>query len=86
MSAPNLQLYKFDSCPFCVRVMQLIESLNLKVEMKDIMRNPEDLQQLMSDTGKRTVPCLYIDGKPMFESSDIMDWLQENSDNLHKNS
>jgi glutaredoxin len=86
MSAPKLELYKFDSCPFCQRVMQQIDSLNLKVEMKDIMSNSEDLQKLMSDTGRRTVPCLYIDGKPMFESSDIMNWIQENSDNLAKNS
>ena len=86
MNTPKLELYKFDSCPFCLRVMSLIESLNLKVEMRDIMHNREDLQKLVSDTGKRTVPCLYIDGAPMFESSDIMAWLQENSDNLLKNS
>ena len=72
MNAPKLELYKFDSCPFCQRVMQLIDSLGLKVEMKDIMSSPEDLQKLVGDTGRRTVPCLYIAGKPMFESSDIM--------------
>jgi glutaredoxin len=86
MSTPTLELYKYDSCPFCQRVMRLVDSLNLKVEMRDIMHSQENLQKLVSDTGKRTVPCLYIDSKPMFESSDIMAWLQENSDNLLKNS
>lgn len=86
MSQPQLELFKFDSCPFCVRVMQLIHSLDLKVEMKDIMMDPQSLKRLVDDTGKRTVPCLYIDNKPMFESADIMDWLSENSDKLQKNS
>ena len=47
---------------------------------------PESLKRLVDDTGRRTVPCLYIDNKPMFESADIMDWLSENSDKLEKNS
>ncbi len=86
MKAPILELYKYDSCPFCQRVMQVIDSENIMVEMKDIMSNVENLQKLTGDTGRRTVPCLYIDGKPMFESSDIISWLQENSGNLTKNS
>ena len=86
MSAPKLELYKFDSCPFCVRVMDHISSLGVKVEMKDIMTDSQNLARLQQDTGRRTVPCLYIDGKPMFESADIMNWLSENSDKLEKNS
>lgn len=85
-SGPNLHLYKFDSCPFCVRVMDVIDDQNIKVVYKDIMMEPDSLSQLIADTGKRTVPCLYIDGKPMFESADIINWLTQNSDNLEKNS
>ncbi len=84
MSAPQLKLYKYNSCPFCMRVMQTIESLNIKVEYHDIMQNPEDFKFHTEKTGRRTVPCLYIDGEPMFESSDITDWLQENIANLEK--
>lgn len=86
MSAPKLELFKYDSCPFCVRVMSTIDQLGLKVEMRDILFDQTNLQRLMNDTGRRTVPCLYIDGKPMFESADIMHWLSENSDKLEKNS
>lgn len=40
----------------------------------------------MNDTGRRTVPCLYIDNQPMFESQDIMEWLRDNESNLEKKS
>lgn len=86
MSAPKLELFKYDTCPFCLRVMSVIDQLGIKVEMKDILMDKANLQRLMGDTGRRTVPCLYIDGKPMFESADIMNWLSENSDKLEKNS
>lgn len=86
MSGPKLELFKFDSCPFCVRVMMKLDQLNIKVEMRDILSDPESYQRLVNDTGRRTVPCLYIDGKPMFESADINAWLVENSDKLEKNS
>ncbi|MEC7275582.1 MAG: glutaredoxin [Bdellovibrionota bacterium] len=83
---PKLELFKFDACPFCLRVMGLIEELNLKVQYQDIQMDSAALQRLTGDTGRRTVPCLYIDGTPMFESADIMMWLRDNSDKLEKNS
>ena len=84
MNTPSLALYYFESCPFCVMVLRTIERLKLAVEFRDIYSEREHLDKLASDTGKRTVPCLYIDGKPMFESSDIMDWLEKNAANLKK--
>lgn len=41
-----------------------------------------DLSQNASDTlvevgGQRMVPCLFIDGKPMYESSDIIAYLKD---------
>lgn len=80
----KLELFKYDSCPFCMRVMNKIEELNVQVEMRDILMDQSNLQRLMQDTGRRTVPCLYIDNKPMFESSDIMSWLEENQSQLTK--
>ena len=36
------------------------------------------MQTLMEVGGKRQVPCLFIDGAPLYESSDIIDWLRAN--------
>ena len=65
-------------------VMDVIDELSLEVELRDIMSSREHLEKLVSDTGRRTVPCLYIDGKPMHESSEIMKWLKANAPQLQK--
>lgn len=74
----KLELYKYDTCPYCRRVMSVIEELEADVEMHDIHRNPQDLERLMAVGGKRQVPCLFIDGEPLYESADIISWLQQN--------
>lgn len=84
MPAPILELYKFDACPYCQRVMKVIEDKKIQVTYLDIYENTNHMQKLMLITGKKTVPCLFIDGDPMFESSDIIDWLLKNDEILEK--
>lgn len=75
----KLELYKFDSCPFCRRVMNYIEdSGRTDVEYHDIHQNAEDRERLIREGGKEQVPCLFIDGKPLYESMDIIEWLKAN--------
>jgi glutaredoxin len=73
-----LVLYKFDSCPFCQRVMRQIEPWGLSetVEMRDTRQDPKARAMLQERTGRTQVPCLFIDDKPLFESSDIAEYLQ----------
>ena len=66
-------------------VMRVIDQHNVKVTYCDITAEQAHLDKLVADTGRRTVPCLYIDGKPMHESSDIIQWIQSNIDSLEKN-
>ena len=73
----RLELYKFDTCPYCVRVMKYIEKTGrTDIEYHDIHRSAEDRERLISVGGKEQVPCLFIDGKPLYESLDIIDWLE----------
>jgi glutaredoxin 3 len=83
-NSPHLALYYFDWCPFCQLVLHAIKSLNLDVDFRDITAEQAHLDQLLADTGRRTVPCLYIDGKPMHESGDIVRWLKQNENQLKK--
>ena len=71
-----LALYKFDSCPFCVRVMSSIDRLGVEVELKDTRNDRSARAILMEKTGRTQVPCLFIDGEPLFESRDIIAWLE----------
>ena len=81
----KLELFYFESCPFCQHVLVIINQLNLKINYSDIMNSSDKRSQLINDTGRSTVPCLYIDGRPMFESQDIIRWLKDNAHNLEKN-
>ena len=74
----KLELYKFDTCPYCVRVFKTIKRLGrTDIEMHDVMENEADFKRLMSVGGKDQVPCLFIDGVPLYESLDIIDWLEK---------
>ena len=85
MNAPLLELYYFDSCPYCQRVIKTINQLSIKVTFLDIYENASHMKKLTDVTGRQTVPCLFIDGKPMHESADIMNWLTMNQQSLDKN-
>jgi glutaredoxin len=71
----ELVLYKFDACPYCQIAMGAAEQLGVALTLKDTRRDPAARQEHTSRTGRTQVPCLYIDGEPLFESSDIVDWL-----------
>lgn len=75
----KLELFKQDTCPYCKRVMRLIKNQGrTDVIMRDIIENEEDRKTLIEVGGKEQVPCLFIDGKPMYESADIIAWLMQN--------
>lgn len=74
----HLALYKFDRCPYCRRVFHTIDSLDVNIEYRDTRADPAWRQDLVSKTGRKQVPCLFIDGEPLFESSDIQAFLTKN--------
>lgn len=84
MKAPLLELYYFDSCPYCQRVMKVIDELKISVVYKDIHADINEMHKLYYITGRKTVPCLFINGEPMHESLDIIHWLKTNVDTLDK--
>ena len=75
----ELELFKFDSCGFCRIVAQEIRDLGVEgIRLRDLQREPDASQELVRRGGKRQVPCLFIDGAPLYESQDIVAWLREN--------
>lgn len=80
----KLELYYYSQCPFCQKVLRQIEHLGLqdKIILKNTLEDPSNRVFHMNKTGRTTVPCLYIDDSPMFESQDICDWLESNQKKL----
>ena len=73
-----LTLYHFNGCPYCQLVRDFLVKEGIKVPMKDTHENPAYRQELIKIGGKPQVPCLVIDGKPLYESLDIIEWFKKN--------
>ena len=75
----SLKLYMLETCPYCRKVINEIESSGrTDIEFHNIRQNEGDRQELIRVGGKQQVPCLFIDGSPMYESDNIVDWLRAN--------
>ncbi len=79
MTEKKLELYYFDECPYCQIVLAALKETGLdkKVTFFNTRKDPSKREKLITDTGRGTVPCLYIDNKPMHESRDIAEWLHQ---------
>jgi len=77
----KLALYTSAGCPFCWRVINVVERLGLDVEMRDVLVSRERRNELVQARGRATVPVLWIqspDGSVrwMPESLDIIHYLE----------
>lgn len=75
---PELTLYLTNWCPYCVKVKNYLNSRNIEIEEKDTSADPGAREELVKLTGRGQVPCLVIDGKPLLESNDIIQWFEDN--------
>ena len=76
----KLELIHKWACPYSARVRDFIEERGLKdqivfMEVNESEGAKDRLEQL---TGKTQVPCLVVDGEPILESQDIIQWLDRN--------
>ncbi len=74
----KLTLYHFDGCPYCQRVKDFMKQNKISIPMKDTHQASNAKEELTRIGGKAQVPCLLIDGKALYESTDIIEWLKKN--------
>lgn len=74
MKLENCVLYYREGCPFCQRVLRFMSKSGIECEMKstDEETNALELEKI---GGKKQVPCLVIDGEAMYESMDIIQFM-----------
>lgn len=78
----KLELFEFETCPYCQKVFREIETQGrTDIEFFDIHKDAAANARLIEVGGMAQVPCLFIDGKPMYESDDIVAWLRANHAN-----
>lgn len=74
----KLMLYQFAGCPYCDKVRRFMQRSGITLPMKDTRADPRNREELVKIGGKGQVPCLVIDGKALYESDDIIEWLKKN--------
>lgn len=71
----DLKLYVLPGCPFCSKVDRFLDANNVHIEHLSVT-DPKNADDLVRIGGKRQSPCLIIDGKALYESDDIIAYLQ----------
>lgn len=70
------ELFIMSTCPYCQKVLRYMEG-GIELPLLDITRDPAARERLVEVGGKAQVPCLFIDGAPLYESDDIIAYLKE---------
>ena len=58
---PRITMYTTAYCPYCMRAEQLLDAKGVSVDKIRVDLDPAERQAMMTRTGRRTVPQIYID-------------------------
>ncbi|HET8933199.1 MAG TPA: glutaredoxin 3 [Polyangiales bacterium] len=61
----RVQVYTTNYCGYCVRAKQLLTRLKIAFEEIDVSEDSDKRDWLVSTTRQRTVPQIFIDGRPI---------------------
>ena len=78
MILKHTALFYKPTCGFCRKVTHYMETNGIDIELKNVNESSAIRDELIAIAGKTQVPCLVIDGKPLHESNDIIEWLASN--------
>ena len=73
----KLELYYKPTCPYCQKVLTFMKTAGISLPLQDISSSEEARQTLIRVGSKQQVPCLFIDGKAMYESDDIIEFFKK---------
>lgn len=62
---PEVVIYRTPACSYCFRVHQLLESKGVPFKEVDVSEDQGKRRWLFDVTRQRTVPQVFIDGKPV---------------------
>lgn len=68
-------MYSTTSCPFCTRAEQLLRQHGIVVEKIHVDNDPEQLRNMVSRTGRRSVPQIYINDHHVGGYDDLVAWI-----------
>ena len=72
----ELSLYYLPSCPYCHKVLRFMDTNGIVIDTKSTTE-PTNKAHLLEVGKKNQVPCLMVNGKPLYESDDIIAYLRD---------
>jgi glutaredoxin 3 len=67
----NVVVYSSANCPYCVRAKELLERKGILFEEIRVDLDPAERDVMMERTGRRTVPQIFINNKPIGGCDDL---------------
>ncbi|UCB54595.1 MAG: glutaredoxin 3 [Thiotrichales bacterium] len=61
----QIEIYSTQRCPYCVRAKALLDTKGLAYSEIDVSANDRLMQHMITRSGQRTVPQIFIDGDPV---------------------
>lgn len=61
----SIKVYTTAYCPYCVRAKELLTRKGVPFEEIDVGNDDQLRDQVVRESGRRTVPQIFIDGRPI---------------------
>ena len=77
-SNSEITLYRLQACPFCERVVRVLDDLDLNYDSRFVEPMHSERNVVKRISGKRSVPAIVDDntGVTMSESANIVEYLE----------
>lgn len=63
--APKIEIWGTEFCGYCTAARMLLKKKGLEYEDVSVSRNPELRREMEQRSGRRSVPQIFIDGRPI---------------------
>lgn len=72
----KIEMYTTTYCNYCKMAKTLLKEKGLPFTEIDVTGDDEKRNWLVETTGRKTVPQIFIDGKPIGGYTDLVAWFQ----------
>ncbi len=79
----QVDLYYSPRCPHSQKVLSYLKESNTHITLRNVIHDPQAKKELQEYGGFMIVPCLVVNGKAIYDASDIIEWLSSHQQDLN---
>ena len=73
----NIEIYTMAKCPYCAAAIRLLEKRKLSYKEFELTDDPVLEQEIVKQTGQKTTPHIFINGKHIGGFDELVELDQE---------